>query len=99
MKDLPDWAVNMTEEEWKKLGQEQKGYTNCTICGKRLILTLCRYKEPEFYCVEHCPEHKWQTTFDWPNECARCGIRYNDYLESVLKKHGIEYNSRVDDKI
>lgn len=93
-RELPEWARKMTDKEWaeKGSGEYSEGYTNCSLCGKRLILTLCRYDEPRFYCIEHCPEHKWQTDYDWGVECARCGIRYPNYLESVLDIHGIEFN-------
>lgn len=94
-RELPQWAIDMTDEEWDKLGDS---YNNCSVCGRRLILALCSYEESLFYCVEHCPEHRWQADHDWPAQCIRCGITYVKYLESVLQNHGIEYNSRVDDK-
>lgn len=98
-RELPEWARNMTDEEWAERGSGEygKGTTNCSACGKRLLLTLCRYDEPKFYCVEHCPEHKWQTDYDWSIECSRCSVHYPNYLESVLDLHGIEFNRlRVD---
>lgn len=92
-RELPEWAQIMTDEEWAKGPVKYgKGLTNCSVCGKRLMLTLCRHEEPKFYCVEHCPEHKWQTTYDWCLECARCAISYIAYLESVLDLHDIEFN-------
>ena len=91
MKDLPKWVIEMSEEEWLALPGE--AYVNCFECGKRLIITLCRYDESTHYCFEHCPGHKWQTDYDWRMECARCGIGYAEYLESVLQEHCIDYHS------
>lgn len=88
---LPEWAEKMSDEEWKKLSREDEGYTNCAICKKRLILTPCRYGEKTYYCEEHCPTHKWQTDYDCPKECAKCGVPYSTYLENVLVKNGIKY--------
>ena len=92
-RDLPQWAVDMTDEEWAKQGSGKygTGYNNCAECGHRLIITLCKYGEAKFYCVEHCPEHKWQADYDWPRECARCGVHWDNYLASLLEEHGIEY--------
>jgi len=105
---LPEWAVKLTDEEWDqhKIDAQKRWnsfdsnkdekytpYTNCVKCGKRLILTLCSYSQPEHYCVDCCPEHLWQTEMDWEVECARCGVGYTAYLESVLDKHEITYNT------
>lgn len=96
MRELPKWAIEMPEEEWIALDGES--YTNCSQCRKRLIITLCRYEESDYYCLEHCPGHVWQTDYDWGRECARCGVNYSKYLESVLDEHKIEYNNLREDK-
>ena len=91
---LPKWVRDMSDEEWETYKKEDHtSGANCGKCGKRLLLTLCNYNQPEHYCIECCPEHLWQTTHDWPVECARCGINYISYLESVLNTHMIPYNS------
>ena len=68
-------------------------YTNCAKCGKRLILTLCRQEEERHYCETCCPEHKWQSDYDWPTECARCGIYYTYYLQHLLEQNKISYSN------
>jgi len=88
---LPEWAENMTPTEWATKCKTAKAYTNCATCDQRLIMTLCKYDEPKYYCEVHCPEHKWQSNYDWRTECARCGIPYTAYLESLLKKHKIPF--------
>ncbi len=106
-RELPEWVTKMSDEEWetwKKESQEELDglelnrskkrsipYTNCHVCNVRMLLTLCRYDEPHHYCPEHCPEHTWQTDYDWSPECARCGLSYRLYLEQLLEKHGIKY--------
>jgi len=67
-------------------------YTNCAKCGKRLILTLCKQEEEKHYCIDCCLEHKWQSDYDWPTECARCGINYTNYLQRLLKQHSIPFS-------
>jgi hypothetical protein len=89
---LPDWVIKATEEEWEKFKQEEHcGCSNCGVCGKRLLLTLCKHGEKKNYCVEHCPKHKWQSDYDWQTECAKCGVSYVDYLQELLKKNNIKY--------
>ena len=89
-RELPDWAINMTDDKWEKEKSEYKSLDNCTECGKRLLLTLCNYGSPH-YCVEHCPKHEWQSDYDWGTECKFCGVDYTGYLEALLEKHGVEY--------
>jgi hypothetical protein len=92
--DLPEWAIKMTDEEWENWKKKEYCSSfNCAKCGKRLVLTICDDSQPNHYCIDCCPRHLWQTTYDWPVECALCGINYTKYLESILDKHGIEYNS------
>ena len=89
---LPKWAIKATDEEWEKFKQEEyNSCFNCAECGKRLVMTLCKYGEKNHYCVEHCSEHKWQSDYDWQTECAKCGIPYVTYLEGLLKKNKIKY--------
>lgn len=92
-KVLPDWAKKMTNAEWENEKKTETGIAlrNCAVCGQRLLLTLCKYEESKYYCPKHCSEHKWQTDYDWPKECARCGIHYPRYLESLLIKHHIKF--------
>jgi len=90
--DLPEWAVKMTDDEWSALEKEHNSYTRCSTCGKRLILTLCHHGESAYYCVEHCPAHKWQSDYDWETECGRCGIPYDRYLQRLLDKNGVVYS-------
>ena len=98
-RELPEWARKMTDEEWeahKKHVDNELGplgpYRNCVVCNKRLIISLCKYNENKFYCVEHCPKHKWQSDYDWTKECAKCGIWYTEYLQMLLDLHKIKYD-------
>jgi len=64
----------------------------CATCGKDLHLTLSKYVyNKKYYCTEHCPHHEWQSDYDWPIECKRCGIDYKKYLEWILDGRGIPY--------
>lgn len=59
----------------------------CAKCGKKLRMTLCKYdKDRHYYCVEHCPEHVWQSDYDWPTECMHCGIHEDDFLRSEVTR-------------
>ena len=95
-RELPIWVNEMSEEEWKELGEKSNAYTNCAICNRRLILTLCRHEELKYFCAEHCPVHKWQTDFDWQWECARCGLSYINYLEDLLITHKIPFKRNTE---
>jgi len=90
-RELPDWAKEMSDEQWLKQTQKAKTYKSCATCNKRLIMVLCKHTEPKHYCYEHCPEHKWQSDYDWRTECACCGIGYTEYLEFVLRLHNIPF--------
>jgi len=101
--DLPKWTES--EEKWEKAKKtvvkyaaksgwnpkRHKPYTECSKCGKKIILTLCKYTYEKYYCPEHCPKHKWQSDYDWQTECGRCGISYITYLQELLKKHDIPF--------
>jgi hypothetical protein len=87
-------ATETSRKEWKQLKSLSEAYQNCGVCSKRLVLTLCRHEEKEYYCVNHCPEHKWQSDYDWPTECACCGITYEHYLERVLRENKITFSRR-----
>jgi len=87
IQDLPELI-------WIQKKKEIRSFKNCSVCNKRLVLTLCHYDEDKYYCVEHCPEHKWQSDYDWQMECAKCGIPYIKYLEELLIKHKIPYSQR-----
>ena len=85
-------VLEYSEKEWKKISEKNpKVYRNCDTCGKRLVLTLCKYHEGKAYCWEHCPKHKWQSDYDWTTECGICGITYTKYLEKVLEQHKISF--------
>lgn len=59
----------------------------CSKCGKKLRLSLCNYDiNRDYYCVEHCSKHEWQSDFDWPAECGHCGIREKDWLRSEVER-------------
>jgi len=92
LEKLPEWAMKMTDAEWSEMLKEYAGYTNCATCKKRLILTLSNHSEDKYYCVEHCPEHKWQDDYDWPTECGRCGILYPHYLQKLLEENHIAFS-------
>ena len=58
----------------------------CAKCGKEINrMTLCKYDiNRDYYCVEHCPKHEWQSDFDWPTECMHCGLLEKDFLRSEV---------------
>jgi len=87
-------VLEWTKEEWQKLKKQSKVYQNCPICNKRLVLAL--YTEPPkiAFCPEHCPQHKWQSGYDWPTECGICGVHYPNYLESMLESNKIPFQTR-----
>ena len=92
--ELPDWAKKMTDAQWEKKKKADGGIylKNCEVCGQRLLLTLCKYEESKYYCSKHCPEHKWQSDYDWQTECAKCGISYIHYLQGLLERNKISYS-------
>lgn len=104
---LPKWTES--QEKWEKVKKEiaeggikygrnpqtYKPYTECSECGKKIILTLCKYRFEKYYCPEHCPKHKWQSDYDWQTECGRCGITYIAYLQGLLQKYDIPFERRL----
>ena len=80
------------DKKWSKGLKEISEFQNCHICNARLVLNLCHYRVQEYYCEEHCPEHKWQSDYDWPTECARCGLSYTHYLMKLLDDNKIPYS-------
>lgn len=90
-------VFDFTEEAYAKISNEHpETYNYCRVCKKRVVLTVSPYppRGTSHYCVEHCPKHNWQSDFDYPTHCQICGIDYEEYLESVLDNHKIEYLHR-----
>ena len=60
----------------------------CAKCGKALNkMTICKFDiDRDYYCIGHCPNHEWQSDFDWPMECMHCGLREKDYLRSEVTR-------------
>lgn len=83
--------LTLTEDEWEQKKKEIDAFRNCAVCNARLVMTLCHMDEDLYYCEEHCPEHKWQSDYDWPAECAKCGLHYTHYLMGLLDKNKIPY--------
>lgn len=60
----------------------------CAKCGKAIDkMTICKYDlARDYYCVEHCPNHEWQSDYDWPTECKHCGIHQDKYLRAEVDR-------------
>ncbi len=64
----------------------------CSACDKELRTSLDKYDyNRKYYCISHCPEHKWQYDTGQAPQCAHCGIDYDRYIESLLEKHKIAF--------
>ena len=83
----------MADLRWCKCGgiysmcrHKDKAPAVCAVCDVDLVLTLSKYDVArDYYCWQHCPSPKWQSDYDWPTECAHCGIERGDYWEAVVK--------------
>jgi hypothetical protein len=94
MKATFEGILNLSNEEWEQKKKEIESFRNCTICNARLVMNLCHLYEDKYYCEEHCPEHKWQSDYDWVTECAKCGLHYEHYLQKLLEDNKISYLKR-----
>ena len=84
--------LNLTEVEWEQKKKEIRAFRNCVVCNARLVINLCHFHEDKYYCEEHCLDHKWQSDYDWPTECAKCGLLYTQYLMRLLDDNKIPYS-------